>query len=95
MYDAIAIGCCRNHAGLGVINAEGAIFPWSIGLVLQLALESQQLLIQVVVKGQHIGSIAFSLLGLTRCLEQILKLDDLGPEVAVALHGEEVLGARS
>jgi hypothetical protein len=83
MDDTIAVRGGGDHPGLGGFNLKGGVATGNVGLGLEFSLKTQQLGFEVVVEAEDVLTEAFTALGFTGGLEEIGKIDQLGPKIAI------------
>jgi hypothetical protein len=84
MYHSISIGGSRNHPAFWIEDFKGGVPTGPIGFCRQLGLEGYQLCFETVVELQDTCLHSLASLSFTGCQEKVFKLNDLGPEVAMA-----------
>ena len=60
MNDAIAKGCCRNIARLGVSDGKVSIVSGAIGFCLKLITQLYQVPFKIILEGGHIAARPFA-----------------------------------
>ena len=75
-----------NQAGLGVVNAEVAVFAGTVGLGFEFVLELKQFVLQVELEGRHVPFAALAFGGFFGRLVEVFKIGEGRVEVFEGFH---------